>query len=203
MKKLILFALAFGAVSAQSQDVFDTMALETCNCIKSKRPSLETTSSEELKADYLNCFLTSYSANADAISKVESVNLQDQTQMERFGEQVAMKMLTHCPDYLIALGTAFEEEEQAEIVEESRYFTVDGEISDIKTEQFVTIIVKDQFSKTHNLLFMDYFDSAALYTDSKIKKKDKISVTYSEVEMYDPKLKEFRYFKVIAGLEKK
>ncbi len=202
MRKLILAGIVSISANGLAQDVYEKMAQETCTCIQTKRPNLEITAVEDLKADYLTCFLQSYSAHVEEINKMENVNLQDKVSMEQFGEQVAMKMLTHCPNYLIALGTAFEAEDQS-IESEVAYTTIEGEISDIKSDQFVTIVLKDASSRTHNLMLMDYFESAGLYTDNKIKKKDRISATYSEIEMYDPKMKEFRYFKVISALEKK
>ncbi len=52
-------------------------------------------------------------------------------------------------------------------------------------------------------MLLDYFDTASLYTENKIKVGDELTVGYSEIELYDTVSKDFKYFKVISSLEKK
>ena len=112
-----------------------------------------------------------------------------------------MKMLNYCPDFIVELGQMAIEEDKnakAEVV-----LSIDGTVTEIKTEQFVTISVKDKTNRIHKLLLLDYFDSASLFVNGEIKKNDKIVVYYSDIELYDPSTKDFKFYKVISGLEKK
>lgn len=196
----IFFALMLTASASQAQDVYDTMAIESCNCITAKRPNPETTPPAELRADFVSCFFQSFTTHMEEVNKLEKIDMGNETQMEKLGETVAMRMLSHCPNHLVALGQAIEGQEEAS---EVKYTTVQGKITEIRTEQFITLVMKDKSNRTHNLMLMDFFESASLITENKIKKNDEISATFSEIEMYDPKLKEFRYFKVLSELEKK
>src|SRR5690606_25940849 len=80
--------------------------------------------------------------------------------------------------------------------------SIDGQLMEILTNEFVTFKVKDKNGRIHNFILLDYFETAPLYTNHQIKQKDNLSVSFSEIELFDPKLKEFRYYKVITGLQK-
>lgn len=194
MKKLFLTVLVLAAANLSAQDIIDTFAKEACDCISNKKLDMSNLKQGELKNEFLGCFMISYFAHADGVKKI-GLDTDDEAALEKFGQDVAFKMMNHCPDYLVKFGQDYLDETSA-----VETFSVDGEVVDIKTEQFVTILLKDKNSRTYSFLLLDYFDTAALFVDNKIKKKDKISISYREQELYDVKQKEFRYFKIITGL---
>jgi len=49
---------------------------------------------------------------------------------------------------------------------------------------------------------LDYFDTAFLFTEGNIKVGTEITAGYTEVELYDPEAKDFKYFKIITSLQK-
>lgn len=199
MKKVIFTAIALIGAASYGQDVIQTIAAETCSCISEKKLDLEKVPGQQLESEFAGCFFNSYNTHLAEVEKVETIDFGDEEQMGKFGEKVAMKMLGICPDVLIAMGRSDDgsSETAAPVVQ-----VVEGEVTDIKTSDFVTIVVKDKNGRSHNLMLMNYFDSSSLYTDNLLKKKDKVTVSYSEIDMYDPKAKEFRYYKIISGLEK-
>jgi len=199
MKKIILAAVALIGSASYGQDIIQTIATETCSCIKDKKIDLEKVGGNVLENEFAGCFFNSYSAHLEEVEQVEKLDLDNEEQMGKFGEKVAMKMLGICPDVILAMGRADDEN----AIDAPMVQTVEGEVADIKISDFVTIVLKDKNGRVHNLLLLNYFESSALFTDNQIKKKDKILVAYSEIDMYDPKAKEFRYYKVISGLEKK
>jgi hypothetical protein len=200
MKKIILAAVALIGSASYGQDIVQTIATETCSCIKDKKMDLEKVAGGQLESEFAGCFFNSYNTHLAEIEKVEKVDFGDEEQMGKFGEKVAMKMLGICPDVILAMGRADEGTSASAV---PMVQVVEGEVVDIKTTDFVTIVVKDKNGRMHNLMLLNYFESSSLFTDNQIKKKDKVSVSYSEIDMYDPKAKEFRYYKVISGLEKK
>jgi len=200
MKNIFTFLLFLAVSISYSQDFIDTLAKESCECLKAKNLAIGTLSAETLQGEFVACFFKSYTAHGDALNEFEKLEFGDEAQMEKFGEKVAVKMVNHCPDYIMALGTAFKDNKEKEA---DRFSAIEGELTEIITEQFVTIKVRDKNKRIHSLILLDYFDTASLFTDGMIKKRDNIIVNYSEVELFDPKSKEFRYYKVITGLEKK
>jgi len=81
--------------------------------------------------------------------------------------------------------------------------SVEGKITEIKNEQFTTILVKDKNSRMYTFLVLNYFETANLVITNELNKNSSVVIKYSEVELYDNKAKEFRFFKVISGIEKK
>ncbi len=206
MKKIIFtLLLSTMAFNAFSQDVLTTVTKEVCTCIEGKKDKLDTSNPQSLKMQLGFCILGSYNNHTTEIDKIYGKIMQDEKAMEKFGEDVGMKMASVCPETLMSLAGSFSDTEVADTTateEVKEDLFVEGEIVAFKANEFVTIQVKDKNARVHNMLILDYFETSALYTNNQIKPKDKIKVSYTEIELFDPKAKEFRYFKVITALEK-
>ncbi|NUY79972.1 hypothetical protein HUK80_03615 [Flavobacterium sp. MAH-1] len=202
MKKLIVVAVLFAGnfMFSQKDALLQKVAEETCKCIEDKKLDMSG-DFENLKGQFGLCMIQSYTANSKAMGG-EELEFDDSASIEKLGSEIGVKMLNICPDYILALGKHAIKEKQEAAAEETVLASVTGKILEIKTEQFVSIQVKDENGRTHTMLFLDYFDSASLFTEGNLKKGDKAKVSYNEIELYDPKMKEFRYYKVIAGLTK-
>ena len=204
MKKTVTILIFFISFNAFSQVGLDAIAKETCECINGKITDFSKASKTEIEGTLGVCMLQSYTAHSKELNGDDAVEITDSEGMKKFGEKVAMKMLSYCPNVIIELGkNAIDEDDNKVEATKAEATFIEGEIIAIKSEQFVTIQVKDENARIHNFLLLDYFKTASLYTNNEIKPKDKIKVTYSEIELYDPKTKEFRYFKIISDLEKK
>ncbi len=184
-----------------AQDIIETLANETCSCLQARKLDLDKLSGDQIENEFVTCFFANYGKHTDEVQKVEKLDFGNEEQMTKFGEKVALKMITVCPDIIMAMGRADDGNNVAAI--EPQFLSVDGEITEIKTDGFVTIVVKDKNARLYNFALLNYFETASLYTNGKLKKNDKVKVSYSEMELYDTKAKEFRYYKVITGLEKK
>jgi len=197
MKRLVVFLLLFASTMVNAQDVMEIMAKETCECITAKGLDYKNVSSENLQMEFGICAMNIYGKHKEAYDKISPFDIGDTESMRKFGESLAMKMLSTCPEIIMGLAN------DTPSLEPATSPTIEGNITEFVTEQFVTIKVKDKNQRLHTFIILDYFDTASLYTDGIIKKKDNVIVSYSEIELYDAKAKEFRYYKVISGLEKK
>lgn len=179
---------------AQAQDPFKIVADETCQCVA----ELKKNNSEISEMQLGLCMIKSYSAHKAEFPSDKQVSLTDSEAFEAVAAEVGMKMVEVCPDLIMEFAG------DNELVEEfeRRGITVSGQVTDIRLEQFVTIELKDANGKKYSMLLLYYFDTAALYTEGKIKKGDKIEASYTEIELFDHKMKEFRTYKVLTNLEK-
>jgi len=203
MKKIAVLLVFLCSSFIYSQDTYDVIAKETCECLHQKNLDNVSISSEVLQNNVGVCIIKSYTSHINDFKPEDKINFDDQEGMKKMGETVAIKMLTHCPDIILELGKSTDGDNKTSVDSTNApVLFVEGEIVSLKVEQFVTILVKDKNGRDYSFLFLDYFDTASLYTENKIKPKDKIKVSYTEVELYDPKTKEFRYFKIISKLEK-
>ncbi|POS02801.1 hypothetical protein Q361_102114 [Flavobacterium croceum DSM 17960] len=197
MKKVILIILVVLSQNIFSQNITDTVTKEVCDCISSKSDKLKDLKGSDLELQLGLCILASYTKHQEEVKKQYGDVVGKEKAMEKLGEEIGMKMVTVCPETLMLIAGASDEFTDNEETEQ-----LEGKIVEIKTEQFVSILLKDKNSRTHSFLLLNYFDSASLFTENAIKKNDTVIITYQEQELYDPKSKEFRYFKVIKGLEK-
>jgi len=203
MRKFILLLLLLSS-SVYSQDaIIDIVAKETCECMSAKKHDITSANLEELQMDLGICMLKSYSEHSKEFDESAKINISDEEQMSAFGEKIAMKMINYCPDFIIGLGKIALAAEETTESSSNQTESLEGIVTEIKTEQFVTISVKDKNNRIHKFLLLDYFDTASLFMDGEVKKGTQLLVYYSEIELYDPILKDFRFNKVISGLEKK
>ncbi|MCZ8197526.1 MAG: hypothetical protein O9267_07960 [Flavobacterium sp.] len=194
-----LFFFSFWNVTAQ--ELIDVVTAEVCSCSELKKEKLAGLKDEKLQFELGLCILASYSKHTSEIKSTYGDLLVEKDKMEKFGGDIGIKMATICPDKLLYFAGSMEFDDDDTVVKSNS--TIEGKIVEIKIDQFATIVVKDKNGRVHNFLFLNYFDTASLFTNDEIKKNDFISVNYSESEIYDPKNKEFRYYKIISGLEKK
>jgi len=190
--------LAFGSASYSQDAVLEKMAIQSCDCLHAKKIDYEASSEKELETVFASCVIQSFATHQVEYSKFAKVNFGDQSAMEKLGVDIAVKMMAHCPEVIMAMGASDDDEDSTATVSQ----TIDGQLTEILTGEFVSFKVKDANGRMHTFILLDYFDTASLFTENQLKQKDKVSVSYTEIELYDPKMKEFRYYKVIDGLQK-
>lgn len=202
MRKVFLFlSLCTVSLYAQNEEVYNKIAGEACTCLQSKNIDLKNqVDGEKLTMMFGLCIIESYNNHKTEVTEDERKAFDDKDGMRALGEKIAMKMITQCPDFLVTLGQFADDDEASQTVEEIK---IEGKVSAIETKQFVTIKLKDKNGRIHNLLLLDYFETASLFTEGQIKNGSEITVGYSDVELYDTVSKDFKYFKVITSLEKK
>ncbi|KAF2328587.1 hypothetical protein [Flavobacterium daemonense] len=199
MKRLFLLTVLFFNIVAYSQDMLEVVAKETCSCLEAKKAKRPNMSTEDFKVEVGVCMVKSYSDHLTEFKVEDRVTFDDKDGMTKLGENVAIKMLQFCPNIILELGRSAIKEKK-EVKREN--LSVSGEVTDIKWEQFVTLQLKDKNGRNYSFLMLDAFDSASLLTNDEIKKKDKLKVSYTEIELFDSKAKEFRYFKILTKLER-
>ncbi|MDI5950004.1 hypothetical protein [Flavobacterium yafengii] len=202
MKKLFFILIVLCNSLSYSQDVYDVIGKETCECLNAKKIDYSKMNKKEMQTQVGVCMIQSYSSHLSEFKPEDKISFDDEEGMRNLGEKVAMKMMVSCPEIILEMGKrSIDEDDSAEVVKESAF--IEGEVTEIKTEQFITLQVKDKNGRNFSFLLLDYFETASLITNSEINKKDNIKVSYTEIELFDPKNKEFRYFKIITDLEKK
>ena len=76
-------------------------------------------------------------------------------------------------------------------------------MSRIKSEQFITFIVKEDSGKTNQFILLSSFENAFLLTDKVLKVADLVDITYYELELFDAKLGKFVSYKIVTDITKK
>lgn len=201
MKKIAIIIFSIFGLTAYSQDVYEIMAKETCDCITKKNIDLDKSSSQVIQAQLGGCMLTSYSAHKNEMKPEDRVEYGDSEGMRKLGENVALKMLNSCPDIIMKLGNQYiDKKSKGDIIIDNNI--IKGQFLESKSNDFLTITVKDSSGRIYSFVLLTFFENSNLITDNLLKKDQKVEVEYVEQEFYDVKSKDFRLYKVLKGIKK-
>lgn len=205
MKKLTYLVASFIVFSnvllAQDIDskeaLLDTVANEACECINKKTIDFETVQQSRLEMEFGLCILESYSKHKKEADKYFTISLTDEQSLEALGADVAIKMMGICSDFMmkvVGTYTASEFEEGKDDI------IIVGQVTNIQESLFNTIELKDTDNRMQKILWLEYFEGDHLLYDLNKLKKMKVKITCYEYEMFDPKIKEYRNFKIIKKI---
>jgi len=206
MRKYFLLFFYLFSFFGFSQDYYDLMAKETCECVNAKKIDFNSIEVTKLQMELGICLMPSYTNYRDKLEKSEQIAFGDREGMRKLGENIGLKMIKHCPDLIMKLGSEYIEKSKKDKVVIDTEKSVEDNLGDhkmectfveTKTSDFLTVIVKEDNGRVHQLLLLNFFQNADLLTNNKLKSNQKIEVTYSEHEFYDPKTKDYKYYKVI------
>jgi hypothetical protein len=196
---LFLFLISFSIFGQNRDAIYDIIAKETCECVSNKKLDLKNDNSEKIQLDFGLCIINSFSNHKNDFDEPINLDFNDSNSMGKLGEDIAMKMVHHCPDIIIALGSR---DDITGTEEEIPIITLEAVFIESKKNEFLTINVKESNGRIHTMLILSYFEGISIITEEQIKKNDKIIVEYFEEEFYDPKVNDFRHYKVIQGIKK-
>ncbi|CAM3871435.1 MULTISPECIES: hypothetical protein [Flavobacterium] len=196
MKKIIVLLLVTQVLFAQKltkEELIDKISENTCNCTTEKGIT-----QENMDITLGVCILESITKYEKDVEKHFGKNIiADEEKMGELAEGVGAKMAFTCPAFLEIIMKMGEGE-----FEEEELLYIDGKITATQLEQFLTFTVKEESGKSHTVLLLEEFENSYLITDSVIKPKDKVKVSYYEADLYDAKTKKFVTFKVVQDIIK-
>ena len=205
MKYKFLFLFFFLSSLIHGQVVLDTIAKETCSCLKSKDLDFKNeVDLSKIEMELGLCMITNINKLGSKVIGINQVDYSNSSELEKISGEIGAKMLNYCPDIMLKLSmpTTYYEEKKSELVNAVPTNFLECTLVEIKRDQFVSLIIKDIRNKLYTLLVLNYFETVFLLLENKIKEQDKLKVSYSEQELYDPLIKDFRNFKVLNFIEK-
>jgi hypothetical protein len=199
MKKLLLLLLlTSSSIFAQKltkDQLSEKLADKACDCAGKQEIT-----KENFELTIGICLLEGINAFEKDVEKHYGKDvISNDKKMEELGYDVGKKMGSKCPTIFKFM---LDEEEEA-APDESEELSVSGKVSEIKTEQFITFVVKEATGKTNQFILLSNFDNAFLLTDKVLKATDEVDVTYYEMELYDAKLGKFVSYKIVTDIIKK
>lgn len=206
LKSFFSFVALFSSVItfSQSDELLNIMAKETCSCVDNKKLNFETIDENDMIMELGFCILSSYNLHKSKISEDNVISSGDSKKMKELGEKIGLKMLEFCPEVIMAIGKkkldSQEDEEDEEFVDDNSVSF--GIVKEISKKDYLTLVTKESSGKVNEFILLSNFENAYLLTDSILKIKDNIEVTYYEIELYDLKLKKFITKKIIVDLNK-
>jgi hypothetical protein len=199
MKKILLLLVLVGNIAFAQKltkdQLSEKLAEKACGCAEKQEIT-----KENFELSIGICLLEGINAFEKDVEKHYGKDvISNDKKMEELGYDVGKKMGSKCPTIFKFM---LDEEEEA-APDESEELSVSGKFSEIKTEQFITFVVKEATGKTNQFILLSNFDNAFLLTDKVLKATDEVDVTYYEMELYDAKLGKFVSYKIVTDIIKK
>lgn len=177
--------------------LFDDIAIGACECLARKNLDFTALEQSKIEMEFGFCILESYGKLKKEADKLVNVSFSDEQSLEQLGVDVAFKMMAHCPDYMTVIAGNYAADEFEEGKDD---ITIVGYITNIQEFQFNTVELMDTDNRLQKALWLEYFEGDNLLHDLNKLKKSKVKITCYEYEMYDPKIKEYRNFKIIKKI---
>ena len=201
MKKVLLLLVLVGNVAFAQKltkdQLSEKLAEKACECAEKQELTKE---SFELTIGI--CLLEGINAYEKDVEKYYGKNvISNDKKMEELATNIGARMGLKCP--AVFKFMLDEESGEAEEVVDAEELTISGKISEIKSEQFITFIVKEDSGKTNQFILLSSFDNAFLLTDKVLKASDAVDVVYYEMELFDAKLGKFVSYKIVTDIIKK
>jgi hypothetical protein len=199
----LVFFFLFAIVTVSAQDAIDAIATKTCSCLK----QMDTTATiEEIEAKLGICMITEAAPYEKELKKKNNIDMSklDGNTGEELGKLIGTKMLIKCPDQMLKLaGNVLDEKKSAAAPSTTTTTTVSGsmtgKVTDVVTNQFVTITVKNSSGPEQKFLWLEYFQGADLLKNASELKGKTVVIKYKEKQFYNPSIKDYMNYKVITG----
>lgn len=200
MKKILLLLILIGNIAFAQKltkdELSDKLADKACACANNQEITKE---NYELTIGI--CLLEGINAFEKDVEKYYGKNvITNDKKMEELGTNIGARMGLKCP-------TVFKfilDDESGDIDEAPEAdLMLTGKISEIKLDQFLTFIVKEDSGKNNQFILLSSFDNAFLLTDKVLKMSDAVDVTYYEMDLFDAKLGKFVSYKIVTDIVKK
>ena len=201
MKKVLLLLILVGNVAFAQKltkdQLSDKLAEKACECAEKQELT-----KENFELTIGICLLEGINAYEKDVEKHYGKNvISNDKKMEELATNIGARMGLKCP--AVFKFMLDEESGEAEEVVDAEELTISGKISEIKSEQFITFIVKEDSGKTNQFILLSSFDNAFLLTDKVLKASDAVDVVYYEMELFDAKLGKFVSYKIVTDIIKK
>lgn len=198
MKKILLLLVLVGNITfAQKltkEQLSEKLAEKACGCAEKQEIT-----KENFELTIGICLLEGISAYEKDVEKHYGKDIiSNDLKMEELGYEVGKKMGLRCPVVFKFMLDDMEEDNDTD-----EQFEVSGKVSEIKSEQFITFIIKEDSGKTNQFILLSNFENAFLLTDKVLKVADAVDVTYYEMELFDAKLGQFISYKIVSDIIKK
>jgi len=202
MKKFILLVLVITSTSVFAQklskeELAVKMSEKSCECVNK-----EEISKDNFEMTLGLCIIEAINAFEKDVDRHYGKDvINNEKKMEELGYDVGKEMAKTCPTIFKFMFD--DESETQQVVEETPDEMITGQLTEIKSEQFLTFSVKEDSGKMNHFILLSSFENSFLLTDKVVKVNDAVEVYYYELELYDAKLSKFITYKVVTDIIKK
>ncbi len=195
LKIVFSFSLLLFASEIYGQDYLTEITKKTCSCTETITGFSDT---QEFNMKLGACMLEASMPYKEEIKRDHNINLDEiETEGVKWGKIVGVKLAAVCPDMLVKIAKAQKSKDSKNAEKFSS-----GVITKIESDSFVILSLKDEsgtLMKFHWLSAISS-DEDLVSTYSKLKGKT-VTITYTDQDLFDPKISQYRAFHVMTGVK--
>ena len=208
MKKYIigLFLILLSVSSPLSaQKILEKAADLSCKCIEEKFDKSKDVSVNEAAVN--TCIQGAFMSNIDGFTEEYGMEiLSDQKQAMKIGEELGFLIAKDCPTFIefsMQLAEGNDPVHQdADLEADTEEIT--GEILRVENTEFTHLILKNAQGREIDFIWLRYFEGSDQYKGNIQSLQGKtVTITYSETEVYLPKMQDYVDVKEITNIEVK
>ena len=117
--------------------------------------------------------------------------------MVTLGEEIGTHLGIKCPEIFLDII------DSQDPTEAFNYLAVNGKLSKVQKNEFLTFTIKEPSGKTYEFLLLSSFETSYLLTDNILKINDEIEVSYYVSEIYNAKIGRYVNYNIVTYIEKK
>lgn len=202
---LMLVGMVLAAITGQAQNSKDSLmklvTQDVCNELSTK--DLTGKNMDELQMEIGMSFMPVLMKHKDALEKELGGDVTDKASMEKLAQSIGMRLFTECPAFLKIMSnidpSTLEKPAKMSVVVGGA--TITGTLLKVVPGELTHLLVKDNSGKTVKIWWMDYFTGSDEMADNPLKMVNKkVTVNYTEKEVYNVALKQYIKIKVATGI---
>ena len=132
------------------------------------------------------------------IEKEWHLSMETEEGMNKISEKIGQESARSCPKFLEFIKNNLSEIKEAD---EDEAKSISGVFQRIENNLFSILVIKSKTGKEEKLWWLQFFEgSDTLIENPTSLSRKNVTVTYTNMEVYDPKLKDHRVIKVVQSL---
>ncbi|RMD70713.1 MAG: hypothetical protein D6818_08770 [Bacteroidetes bacterium] len=198
-----------GTTLTTAQDYLDEIVQQSCECIDELESSL---TAQQMQMRLGLCIFEAAMPYQEQLKADFGIDLGDganlQKEGERLGQLVGQRMATDCPGTLAKVFESMEQDGAAaanedEVAAPATTSVFEGTIDEVERDGFVSFTVRNDSGKKLKCYWLTPveadFDLVDEYTGLA---GQSVRITWSELEVFDPRIDEYRKIYVIERIKK-
>ncbi len=203
---MMVLVMVIAAITGQAQNSRDSLmklvTKDVCDELSAK--NLTGKNMDEVQMEMGLAFMPALMKHKDALEKELGGNVTDKSSMEKLGQEIGMLLVTECPAFLKIMSGmdpgAMDKPTKVPVTIGGSA-TIKGTLLKVLPGELTHLLVKDNKGKTVKIWWMDYFDGSDDMADNPQKMiNKKVTVDYTEKEVYNVALKQYIKIKVATGI---
>ncbi len=197
---LIIIVISFSEINAQETKksaAFNSAVSSICNCLN--KISYDSLTKEVINKKFTECFTMSAMDKILDIATERGLDFTNKEQMREVGIELGKELITQkCDGYLKFANASTNNEEKEGKVSSKESFT----LGKTESQDFLKLVAKDKQGRIQTFYWLSYFEGSDKFVSKLSSYIDKkLSISWTEKEVFAPSLNSYIKIKELTGLQ--